>query len=33
LNDGELILEDNSAGGLVAKLVLPMPVNSTALRK
>lgn len=33
LNDGELILADNSAGGLVAKLVLPMPVNSTALRK
>jgi len=30
LHDGEFILADNEAGGLLAKLVLPMPANSRA---
>ncbi|MGA7594105.1 MAG: ATP-binding protein [Gallionella sp.] len=33
LHDGEFILADNILGGLVAKLVLPMPVNSTAMSR
>lgn len=33
LNDGELILADNAAGGLVAKLVLPMHLNGASNHK
>jgi two-component system osmolarity sensor histidine kinase EnvZ len=33
LNDGELVLAGNAQGGLVAKLVLPMHLNATAVHK
>jgi two-component system, OmpR family, osmolarity sensor histidine kinase EnvZ len=32
LHDGEFILADNEAGGLLAKLVLPIPANSRAIQ-
>jgi two-component system osmolarity sensor histidine kinase EnvZ len=33
LNDGELVLAGNAQGGLVAKLVLPMHLNVSAVHK